>query len=199
MNAPVPSALDPPRHDRPRIAFLTRPTIAAVLASLAMIATTGLLSSCSSGQVRATERYHFNFAYGKTAILEQNRAWAPSHAPEPVHRAIAAGNALQGRPYRYGGGHARFEDSGYDCSGTVSYVLHKAGLLDRTMTSKEFLDYGKPGHGRWITIYARDGHAFVTIAGLRLDTGGTFQDTGPRWKPQSRKTSSFMVRHPPGL
>lgn len=171
-----------------------------LLAWLLALGTAGLLStSCSSRQVRAAERYHYRFEHGKTALIQDNLAWAPSHAPDPVHRAIEAGNELQGRPYRYGGGHARFEDSGYDCSGTVSYVLNKAGLLSSPLTSSAFLDYGKPGHGRWITIYAREGHAFVTIAGLRLDTGGTNEDTGPQWKPFSRKTSSFVVRHPPGL
>ncbi len=158
-----------------------------------------VLSSCSSTQVRAEERYHYNFVHGKTALVRNGYARAPRKAPEAVHRAIAAGNALQGRPYRYGGGHAQFEDSGYDCSGTVSYLLHKAGLLDRTMTSSEFLTYGNRGPGRWITIYAREGHVFMTIAGLRIDTGGTKEDTGPQWKPFGRKTSKFILRHPPGL
>lgn len=155
-------------------------------------------TSCST-QVKAEERYHYQFEHGKTAIIQNGVAWAPTRAPDAVHRAIAAGNALQGRPYRYGGGHASFEDSGYDCSGTVSYLLHKAGLLDRTMTSKEFLTWGKKGRGKWITIYAREGHVFMTIAGLRIDTGGTKRDTGPQWKPFSRRTSKFVVRHPPGL
>lgn len=174
---------------KPMIATLTSLSVGLSLA----------ITSCSSTQVRAGDRYHYNFQYGKTALVQNGQAWAPNHAPSAVHRAIAAGNALQGRPYRYGGGHASFEDSGYDCSGTVSYVLHKAGLLDRTMTSRNFLEYGEPGPGRWITIYAREGHVFLTIAGLRIDTGGTLQDTGPRWKPFGRKTSKFVVRHPPGF
>ena len=158
-------------------------------------------SSCSvtPSQVKAQERYHYNFVHGKTALVQGPIAWAPSQAPPAVHRAMAAGNALQGKPYRYGGGHASFDDSAYDCSGTVSYILNKAGLLNRTMTSSEFLNYGAPGHGRWITIYARRGHVFMTIAGLRIDTGGTKEDTGPRWKPFGRKTSAFVVRHIPGL
>lgn len=158
-----------------------------------------LLASCSSGQVSAGERYHYNFTHGKTALIQASRAWAPRRAPRAVHQAIAAGNELQHFPYRYGGGHAHVEDTGYDCSGAVSYVLNRAGLLDGTMTSQGFLEYGKPGPGRWITIYVRDGHVFITIAGLRLDTGGTYKDTGPRWKPYERRTSKFFVRHPPGL
>ena len=160
-------------------------------------------SSCSvsshSSQVRAQERYHYNFVHGQTALVQNGVAWAPSHAPAPVHRAMEAGNALQGKPYKWGGGHASFNDSGYDCSGTVSNILHKAGLLNRTMTSSQFKNYGAPGHGRWITIYARDGHVFMTIAGLRIASGGTKEDTGPMWKPFSRKTSAFIVRHPPGF
>lgn len=171
-------------------------TLTSVSVSIAMT-----FSSCSvlPSQKRAPERYHYNFVHGQTALVQNGVAWAPSHAPAPVHRAMEAGNALQGKPYLWGGGHASFEDKGYDCSGTVSNVLHKAGLLNRTMTSSEFMNYGNAGPGRWITIYARDGHVFMTIAGLRIDTGGTLKDTGPRWKPTSRKTSAFIVRHPPGL
>ncbi len=175
-------------------------TLTSMSASIAMFC-----SSCAmpfqlgSSQVKAPDRYHYNFVYGQTALIQDGRAWAPNGAPPQVHRAIDGGNALQGFPYRYGGGHASFDDTGYDCSGTVSYVLNKAGLLDRTMTSSDFLTYGKPGHGRWITIYARKGHVFMTICGLRIDTGGTKEDTGPRWKPFGRKTSAFVVRHPPGF
>lgn len=171
-------------------------TLTSLTVSVAMT-----FSSCSviPSQVNAPERYYYNFVHGQTALLQNGVAWAPSQAPAPVHRAMEAGNALQGKPYVWGGGHASFEDKGYDCSGTVSYVLHKAGLLNRTMTSKEFVNYGEPGPGRWITIYARDGHVFMTIAGLRIDTGGTMKDTGPLWKPNSRKTSAFVVRHPPGF
>ena len=179
-----------------------RPIIITTLTSMS-VGIAMAFSSCSStstfSQVRAQERYNYNFAHGQTALIQNGIAWAPSQAPGPVHHATEAGNALQGKPYRWGGGHASFEDTGYDCSGTVSNILHKAGLTNRTMTSSEFKNYGKPGHGKWITIYARDGHVFMTIAGLRIDTGGTKEDTGPVWKPFGRKTSSFIVRHPPGL
>ncbi len=157
------------------------------------------VTACTTGQVRAPERYQYHFVPGRTALIRDGHAIAPDHAPPVVHRATIAGNQLQGKPYRYGGGHARVDDTGYDCSGAVSYVLNKAGLMKGTRTSRGFLNYGEPGPGRWITIYARDGHAFITVAGLRLDTGGTREDTGPLWKPFSRKTSSFVLRHPPGL
>ncbi|MGA0846363.1 MAG: NlpC/P60 family protein, partial [Luteolibacter sp.] len=115
---------------------------------------------------------------------------------------IAAGNRLQGKPYKWGGGHARHHDSGYDCSGTVSYILREAGLLRGSLTSRGYFQYGKKGEGRWITIYARKGHVFVTIAGLRLDTGGSRSRTGPRsgprWKPETRQSVGHVMRHPSG-
>ncbi|MDB4544781.1 C40 family peptidase, partial [Akkermansiaceae bacterium] len=105
---------------------------------------------------------------------------------------------LQNKPYKWGGGHARLNDSGYDCSGAVSYVLREAGLMKGQMPSRGFLTYGNRGYGKWISIYARNGHVFMTIAGLRLDTGGSSRRTGPRWKPSARKSTGHVVRHPPG-
>jgi hypothetical protein len=114
-----------------------------------------------------------------------------------VTRAIAAANAIATKPYRYGGGHASFEDSAYDCSGSVSYVLHAAGVLDAPMASGAFMSYGKPGPGRYITIYANSGHMFMTINGRRFDTG--YGGNGNRWASGSRPTAGYVVRHPPGL
>lgn len=194
--APFMIGSSPRNHSPYRLIMFT--ILTSMSAGIALAFSSCSMSSHSS-QVRAQERYHYNFVHGQTALIQHGVAWAPTKAPAPVHRAMEAGNLLQGKPYRWGGGHASFEDTGYDCSGTVSNILHKAGLTSRTMTSSEFKNYGSPGHGRWITIYARDGHVFMTIAGLRIDTGGTKEDTGPVWKPFSRKTSSFIVRHPPGL
>ncbi len=137
---------------------------------------------------------------GKYAMLRNGVASAPSEAPDNVKRAIWAVNKIRRMPYRWGGGHGSFYDSGYDCSGTVSFALHHAGLLDTPMPSREFLAYGCRGSGRWITIYARAGHTFAVIAGLRLDTtdfavGG---DVGPRWHTDFRDTSGFAARHPDG-
>jgi hypothetical protein len=100
---------------------------------------------------------------------------------------------------KWGGGHACLNDSGYDCSGTVSYVLREAGIIKGSMPSKAFLSYGKRGEGKWITIYSRNGHVFMTIAGLRLDTGGDGQRSGPKWKPWKRGAKGYIMRHPPGL
>jgi peptidoglycan hydrolase-like protein with peptidoglycan-binding domain len=117
--------------------------------------------------------------------------------PAAVARAIAAANRIATKPYRYGGGHASFEDSAYDCSGSVSYVLHAAGVLDAPMASGAFMSYGKPGPGKYITIYANSGHMFMTINGRRFDTG--YGGNGNRWASGSRPTAGYTVRHPPGL
>jgi len=141
----------------------------------------------------------FHYESGKTAMLRNGVAYAPRGAPKSVKAAIQAGNRLQGKPYKWGGGHARENDTGYDCSGTVSYVLRESGLMMGSRPSKGFFSYGKRGAGKWVTLYVRDGHVFMTIAGLRLDTGGSGNRTGPRWKPERRKTAGHVMRHPPGL
>jgi cell wall-associated NlpC family hydrolase len=138
---------------------------------------------------------------GKRAILRNGVAYAPANAPDSVKSAIWAANTLRAKPYVWGGGHGSFNDHGYDCSGTVSFALHHGGLLDTPMPSSDFLRYGKRGRGRWITIYARPGHTFAVIAGLRLDTTdltyGT--DLGPRWHSDFRDPRGFAARHPEGL
>ena len=135
----------------------------------------------------------------KAALAPGSRtAVAAAGAPPEVVRAIAAANAITRKPYKWGGGHGRWRDSGYDCSGTVSYVLYKAGLLAAPRDSTGFMSYGKRGKGRWITTYAHGGHAYMIIAGLRLDTSGRGED-GPRWRPEWRGGSGFVKRHPAGL
>ncbi|MEM0897030.1 MAG: peptidoglycan endopeptidase [Verrucomicrobiota bacterium] len=132
-------------------------------------------------------------------MLRDGYAVAPKSAPREVHRLVAAGNRIQGLPYKYGGGHRRVDDSGYDCSGTVSYALIKAGLLESPMPSKGFKKYGKGGEGRWITVYAKDGHTFLTVGGLRLDTGYRGDGRGPTWTTRNRPTDGYRLRHPAGL
>jgi len=165
---------------------------------LALIPMFGNLLSCSS-QVKARKPVSYRFEHGRTALLKNGVAYAPRNAPPAVKRAIAAGNRLQGKPYKWGGGHGRHLDDGYDCSGTVSYVLREAGLLRGSMPSSGYFKYGKKGEGKWITIYIRKGHVFLTVAGLRLDTGGPGARTGPRWKPETRQSVGHVMRHPPGL
>jgi len=118
--------------------------------------------------------------------------------PASVSHAIRAANRIAGLPYRFGGGHRSFSDSGYDCSGSVSYVLHGAGRLSSPLDSSQLMSYGRAGPGRWITIYANPGHAYMVIRGRRYDTTGRAQ-TGSRWQHVERSSAGYVVRHPPGL
>ena len=125
-------------------------------------------------------------------------ATAPASAPPVVQAVIAAGNKIATKPYIYGGGHGRWEDAGYDCSGSVSYALHGAGLLEQSMPSGGFMKWGEPGPGQWITIYSNPGHMYMVVAGLRFDTSGR-KSAGTRWQTDPRPKQSYSVRHPPGL
>jgi hypothetical protein len=125
-------------------------------------------------------------------------AVAPAGAPAEVVDLIAAANRIATLPYRYGGGHASFEDKAYDCSGSVSYALHGAGLLDTTMDSTGLMTWGRSGAGQWITIYANKDHTFIVVAGLRFDTSGQ-KASGSRWQAMDRSTKGFVVRHPDGF
>ena len=154
-------------------------------------------SSCSR-QTKAKYSVAYKAA-PNSAVLVNGRAVAPRNAPVAVKRAIAAANNIQGLPYKWGGGHARLNDSGYDCSGATSYVLRNAGLLNGQMPSRGFLKYGRRGHGKWISVYARNGHVFLVIAGLRFDTHGQHRQDGPRWRMDSRSGKGHVIRHPAGL
>ena len=134
----------------------------------------------------------------KAQLTEDGLAIPPADAPEAVKKVIAAANAIAHKPYRYGGGHGRWEDSGYDCSGSVSYALHGGGLLKASMPSGGFTSWGESGPGKWITTYANGGHMYMTVAGLRFDTSGRAR-TGSRWQKAPRSSSGFTVRHPKGF
>jgi hypothetical protein len=144
-------------------------------------------------------------------LLPDGTAAAPADAPAQVQEAIWAANTIQDKPYIYGGGHRSFKAAGYDCSGTVSYALHAGGLLDSPLDSGHFMRWGEKGKGLWITIYANRGHAYVILAGLRLDTsaagmygfkrakGSHVLERGPRWRPASRSSKGYKARHPLGF
>ncbi len=134
----------------------------------------------------------------RARVLPDGTAIAPDDAPEPVKRVIQAANAISKLPYKWGGGHGAWRDSGYDCSGSVSFALAGAGLLEAPLTSGGFMTYGRNGPGEWITIYANGGHMFMVVAGLRFDTSGQGR-AGTRWQDASRPTGGFAVRHVPGL
>jgi len=130
-------------------------------------------------------------ANGRTAV-------APKSAPPPVKAMVKAANRITRKPYKWGGGHVRWSDSGYDCSGAVSYVLHAAGLVDGPYVSGGLAKWGLGGRGRWVHVYANSGHVFMVIAGLRFDTSGA-GESGPRWRAEPRFTKGFKLRHPAGL
>jgi len=141
---------------------------------------------------------------GDVAKIIHGVAYAPSFAPIQVKRAIWAGNKIRLKPYIYGGGHGTWNDAGYDCSGSVSYVLHAAGLLKVSMDSTGFESWGQKGVGQWITVYTNPSHAFVEIAGIRFDTSAEDDPdpppgTGPRWRPLMTGTAGFEARHPANL
>ncbi len=158
-----------------------------------------LLAGCAG----APEPYVYRYVPGRTATVGDNgAALAPAQAPEAVRAAVAAGNRIAGLPYAYGGGHraAAAVADGYDCSGAASYVLAAAGALPGgTMASDEFRRYGSGGPGEWVSVYARRGHVFLVVAGLRFDTGWTRQPRGPHWTTRSRTAEDCVLRHPPGL
>lgn len=138
---------------------------------------------------------------GSRAVLRGGVAYAPSNAPQRVKNAIWAANSLRRKPYVWGGGHGTFYDRGYDCSGTVSFALHGAGVLNSPLPSSDLMRFGEGGRGRWMTVYSRSGHTFAVIAGLRLDTTdlGRGGDVGPRWYDYGRDTSGYVARHPVGM
>jgi cell wall-associated NlpC family hydrolase len=126
-------------------------------------------------------------------------ARAPANAPDAIKRAIQAGNQIARSPYLWGGGHGAWQDKGYDCSGSVSYALAAAGMLGYTQTSGQLMNWGAPGPGRWLTIYANEGHVFMYVAGLRFDTSGRAGDHSSRWQLAGRSADGFVARHYPGL
>ena len=184
--------------------------LCACLLSLACLAPAGALAakkdgnaSAATGGVSPTDP---RYAPAKKAKIVNGLAYAPKNAPKRVKNAITAANRIIRMPYRYGGGHnTTFQDSAYDCSGSVSYALHGGGMLRAPLDSGSFMHWGRAGKGKWITVYANGGHAFAIIAGLRLDTGqrryakGAAPGSGPRWNYGSRSTGSFVARHPAGF
>jgi cell wall-associated NlpC family hydrolase len=139
---------------------------------------------------------------GATARMVDGLAAAPMSAPAAIQQIVWAGNQIIGLPYIFGGGHASFTAEGYDCSGTVSFALHGARLISTPMDSSEFMGWGGGGVGQWVTIFSNSGHAYMTVAGLRLDTSAADDPTnqqGPRWRPLRPGNGGFKVRHPVGL
>jgi hypothetical protein len=137
---------------------------------------------------------------GRTSVLKRRRSGGGGtrNMPSVIRRVIRAANRIQHHPYKYGGGHRTWNDSGYDCSGSVSYALHGGGLLSSPLTSGGFMRWGAAGPGRHITIYASPSHVYMTVNGRRFDTTGR-SESGTRWQASDRSSAGYVVRHPPGL
>lgn len=136
---------------------------------------------------------------GPGAVLKRKRGGrAGGGRAGLVRRVIRAANRIATKPYKYGGGHRSWNDSGYDCSGSISYALHGAGLLKTPLDSTGFMSYGRPGRGKHITVYAHSGHAYMVINGRRFDTSAR-AETGSRWTDTPRSSAGYVARHPPGL
>lgn len=133
---------------------------------------------------------------GSKAFIYNNKAYAPINAPKAVKAVIWAGNKINTLPYVWGGGHGSWNASGYDCSGSVSYALRGANLLNSPMTSGDLASWGKPGQGKWITIYANSGHVYMHVAGIRFDTSGA---NPSRWQFNLRSSDAYTLRHPDHL
>jgi len=137
-------------------------------------------------------------AISEAEVRKEGVALPPIEAPQAVRDIIEAGNQIARTPYLWGGGHGKWLDKGYDCSGSVSYALAAAGLLGGPLDSGRLMGWGKPGKGKWVTIYTNPGHVFLVVAGVRFDTSGN-RVTGSRWQASVRGTGGFVARHPPGL
>ena len=137
-------------------------------------------------------------AISNAEVLKNGIALPPIEAPDEVRSIILAGNQIARTPYLWGGGHGKWLDKGYDCSGSVSYALAAAGLLGGPLDSGRLMGWGKPGRGKWVTIYTNPGHVFLVVAGVRFDTSGN-RATGSRWQASMRGSGGFVARHPPGL
>ena len=193
-NAPLPTSVDAAprmREGEPSISP-GAPTDAEIEAELREMK--GVLKDLERRRRQATSP-----AKSRGALTRGGNVKTPLGAPARIAQVIAGGNAIARFPYVWGGGHGSFIDSAYDCSGSVSYALAAAGLLDAPLVSGQFAQWGEPGPGRWITIYAHDGHVFMTVAGIRFDTSGRDGPLGSRWQTAPRSLAGFSVRHPPGL
>lgn len=137
-------------------------------------------------------------AVSHAIALGNGVALPPLEAPEAVKKIIEAGNGIARTPYLWGGGHGKWLDKGYDCSGSVSFALASAGLLSSSLTSGQLANWGESGKGKWVTIWANDGHVFLEVAGVRFDTSAQ-RVTGSRWANEGRSTAGFVARHPAGL
>lgn len=180
--------------------FRFKAGIALVLAfaGAALLAPSGASARCTGGGLSPAE-IDVCTPTAKAKLLGNGTLVPPASAPPRVKAVIAAANKISRKPYIYGGGHGRWWDAGYDCSGSISFALHGGKFLESPLTSSGFEEWEEEGEGRWITVYANPGHAYAVIAGYRWDTSGDSDgETGPRWHEDLRDTAGYIVRHPAG-
>ncbi len=170
---------------------------AGALTLLALAVPGGASAACGGGGL-APAQFDECTPTAKAKLLSDGELIPPVSAPPRVQAVIAAANRIRTKPYLWGGGHASWWDSGYDCSGSVSFALHGGDFLSSPLPSGPMESWGLPGPGRWITVYANAGHAYAVIAGFRWDTAGDASGTGPRWHSELLSNQGFVARHPPG-
>jgi hypothetical protein len=169
----------------------------AILSALAVIAPGSASAKCTTGGM-SPAAIDVCTPTAKAKLLDNGQLIPPKSAPPRVKAVIAAANKISSKPYIYGGGHARWWDKGYDCSGAVSFALRGGSFLESPLPSGPMEKFGLPGEGRWITTYANPGHAYAVIAGYRWDTSGDSSGTGPRWHEDLRDNVGYVARHPAG-
>ena len=191
---PVAGAAPPPKAAQPAAAAIAAGGPTGGGASLAQpVSDATIRQELASSGMSANSR--------QATLTPDGLAVPPIDAPPAVQEIIAAGNEIAHLPYVWGGGHVTYEDTGYDCSGSISFVFQAAHLLSSPVVSGDLMNWGASGAGKWITVFANAGHTFMYIAGLRFDTVA-LAETGSRWSNRSADESalrSFAVRHPPGL
>jgi hypothetical protein len=170
----------------------------AALGAIVVIAPASASARCTTGGMSAAP-IDICTPTAKARLLPTGELIPPASAPPRVKAVIAAANKIRTKPYIYGGGHAKWNDRGYDCSGSVSFALHGGKFLSSPLPSGSMESWGEEGEGRWITVYANGGHAYAVIAGVRLDTSGDEGgETGPRWHTELRDNIGYVARHPTG-
>ena len=171
--------------------------VAAVMSVIALVPASAS-ADCGGGGLSPAET-DICTPTAKARLLPNGMLIPPASAPARVKSVIAAANKIRLKPYIWGGGHGRWWDAGYDCSGSVSYALHGGKFLESPLPSGPMANWGLAGLGRWITVYTNPGHAYAEIAGYRWDTSGDSGETGPRWHEDLRDNVGFVARHPAGF